>query len=277
MQACRIGRALDSDIVLDDPEVSRRHAMIFFHGGHWWLSDMGSRNGVRVNGTRLAHAVCLRDGDEIRLGDQKLTFERAPDATPHADGFTSGPRGAATKLATDGPPPGDGADASLCGVVTCSPSGEILEGHREAERFFGGHLIRNRRGEPASVPDEVRQWLKPQVAKGTAGGLPLEMEVGNHTVTIVLTRQQARRCQLLLRVENALVVEARLLRLGCTAREAEVMRWVCRGKTNVEIAEILNVTVHTANRHLEHIYKKLGVENRHQAVKVVKEMMDPGR
>ena len=51
-----------------------------------------------------------------------------------------------------------------------------------------------------------------------------------------------------------------------TAREAEVMIWVARGKTNRDVAEILGMSPRTVNKHLEHIYEKLGVETRTAAV-----------
>jgi DNA-binding NarL/FixJ family response regulator len=51
-------------------------------------------------------------------------------------------------------------------------------------------------------------------------------------------------------------------RLGLTAREAEVLTWLGRGKSNRDIAEILGLSPRTVNKHLETIYDKLGVENR---------------
>ncbi|WP_420996164.1 response regulator [Cupriavidus sp. 30B13] len=51
-----------------------------------------------------------------------------------------------------------------------------------------------------------------------------------------------------------------------TPREAEVMVWVARGKTNRDVAEILGMSPRTVNKHLEHIYEKLGVETRTAAV-----------
>ncbi|EON16796.1 two-component system response regulator [Cupriavidus necator] len=51
-----------------------------------------------------------------------------------------------------------------------------------------------------------------------------------------------------------------------TLREAEVMAWVARGKTNRDIADILGMSPRTVNKHLEHIYEKLGVETRTAAV-----------
>lgn len=47
-----------------------------------------------------------------------------------------------------------------------------------------------------------------------------------------------------------------------TAREAEVLSWVARGKTNRDIAEILGMSPRTVNKHLEHVFEKLGVETR---------------
>lgn len=54
--------------------------------------------------------------------------------------------------------------------------------------------------------------------------------------------------------------------LGLTAREAEVLMWIARGKTNRDIGEILGSSPRTVNKHLEHIFEKLGVSTRSAAV-----------
>lgn len=51
-----------------------------------------------------------------------------------------------------------------------------------------------------------------------------------------------------------------------TEREAEILRWVARGKTNQEIAALLVVSPHTVRTHLEHIFDKLGVHSRAAAI-----------
>ena len=51
-------------------------------------------------------------------------------------------------------------------------------------------------------------------------------------------------------------------KLAVTEREAEVLLWIARGKSNRDIAEILEFSPRTVNKHLEQIYAKLGVENR---------------
>jgi DNA-binding NarL/FixJ family response regulator len=50
--------------------------------------------------------------------------------------------------------------------------------------------------------------------------------------------------------------------LGLTPREAEVLFWVCQGKSNPEVCAILEMKLFTVKKHLENIYVKLGVENR---------------
>ncbi|WP_298012998.1 response regulator [uncultured Aquabacterium sp.] len=55
---------------------------------------------------------------------------------------------------------------------------------------------------------------------------------------------------------------ARVLDAALTPREMEVLTWVARGKTNRDIADILGMSHRTVNKHLEHIFEKLGVETR---------------
>jgi len=65
----------------------------------------------------------------------------------------------------------------------------------------------------------------------------------------------------------------RLVDLGLTPREAEVMMWVSKGKTSSEVALILNSTTGTVNKHLEHIFSKLNVETRTAAAAIVLEAL----
>lgn len=54
-----------------------------------------------------------------------------------------------------------------------------------------------------------------------------------------------------------------------TPREREVLRWLARGKSNAQIGAILGISGATVSKHLEHIYPKLGVENRTAAASFV--------
>ena len=70
-----IGRSRECDIQLDDPNTSRRHAEVRREGGAWVVADLGSTNGIKVNGSRVAEAE-LHPGDEVTLGLIRLRFER---------------------------------------------------------------------------------------------------------------------------------------------------------------------------------------------------------
>ena len=89
--ACTIGRIPSNTLALDQPGLSRSHAMIQpTPGGGWLLTDLRSTNGTYHNGLRLEQGVALRDGDKIELGDTTLTFrcQQNANAAPEA-GATS--------------------------------------------------------------------------------------------------------------------------------------------------------------------------------------------
>ncbi len=66
----------------------------------------------------------------------------------------------------------------------------------------------------------------------------------------------------------------RLEQLGLTPREAEVLFWLARGKTNDEIATVLGIGLTTVKKHLESTYAKLGVENRTSAAAMALEKLN---
>jgi hypothetical protein len=70
-----LGRSRDADIVLDDPNVSRHHAEVRPSGGSWIVNDLGSTNGIKVNGRRVDGPQSLKPGDVIEIGTSKVTFE----------------------------------------------------------------------------------------------------------------------------------------------------------------------------------------------------------
>jgi hypothetical protein len=71
-----IGRSRDCDVVLSDANVSRRHAEVLpGAAGTWTVADLGSTNGVLVNGRRIAGAEPLTTGDRIALGTAEVAFE----------------------------------------------------------------------------------------------------------------------------------------------------------------------------------------------------------
>ena len=81
-----LGRGAQNTIVLSDRCASKRHARIFADGGRWLIRDLGSRNGVHVNGRRVQGEAELPPGAEVILGDVcfRFTIESAPDGTDEA-------------------------------------------------------------------------------------------------------------------------------------------------------------------------------------------------
>jgi hypothetical protein len=70
-----IGRSRDCDIVLDDAGISRRHAELRPGDDGWTVTDLGSTNGLRVNGQPISGARLLCAGDRLELGSTEIVFE----------------------------------------------------------------------------------------------------------------------------------------------------------------------------------------------------------
>jgi hypothetical protein len=77
-----VGRNASCQLSLDDPLVSRRHALLIVTTDGVTLEDLQSRNGVLVNGQRIDKPVTLHAGDKILIGGQEMTLLQARDAGP---------------------------------------------------------------------------------------------------------------------------------------------------------------------------------------------------
>ncbi len=76
-----LGRDPRCDVRLTDASVSARHALLTYHHGQWWLDDLGSRNGTRLNHERVKTATVLATGDEIECGRAHILIRLAGDGT----------------------------------------------------------------------------------------------------------------------------------------------------------------------------------------------------
>lgn len=76
-----IGRKLDNDLVLDNPRVSRRHALIQNSAGQFVIEDLQSTAGTMVNG-RPIRSVALQPGDVIRMAESELVYGESPGEPP---------------------------------------------------------------------------------------------------------------------------------------------------------------------------------------------------
>jgi pSer/pThr/pTyr-binding forkhead associated (FHA) protein len=75
-----LGRTSDNDIALDDPFLSKKHAMFTVRESKVYLEDLNSRNGTFLNGSRLNKGAdaLLADGDKISMGNVEFLFIKAP-------------------------------------------------------------------------------------------------------------------------------------------------------------------------------------------------------
>lgn len=99
-----------------------------------------------------------------------------------------------------------------------------------------------------------------------------DVQIGDlHTGKIVPSSQAAEYILLIQESNQEWNLATLKKSFGLTAREAEILMWVSRGKTNKEVGLILETSPRTVNKHLEHIFEKLGVPTRTAAVaKVLK-------
>ena len=90
-----IGRDLGNDIVINDPEVSRRHARLYLQGNAYIIEDLGSTNGTSINGQHLTGPYMLRAGELITFGERvNLSVEavlKAPEPVMASSAFQKSP------------------------------------------------------------------------------------------------------------------------------------------------------------------------------------------
>ncbi|MDB0047131.1 response regulator transcription factor [Porticoccaceae bacterium] len=121
---------------------------------------------------------------------------------------------------------------------------------------------------PDWIADSLPASLQPWLALGAKQPLRFD-DLTQPLLFSALESQESDERLLVVELANK-PNEADLLRdkFGLTAREAEVLTWIAKGKTNHEIAMILDFSPRTANKHLEQIFRKLNVENRTTAAAV---------
>jgi DNA-binding NarL/FixJ family response regulator len=147
-----------------------------------------------------------------------------------------------------------------------------------AEYFSGGHFERGR------LPPEVLVWLHREALRRRAGaepaGLTVLPPVKPDAPVAALSSRGAKRLSFTLHAvdpdalgegqwlivmreaDDAALMDGLVHSFKLTAREAEVLYWVVKGKTNADIGDILGSSPRTVQKHLEHVFEKLGVETR---------------
>jgi len=120
-----IGRGPECQITIEDPLVSRQHARITVRGEMALIMDLGSRNGVRVNGELIRGETPLKHNDRVRLGTQDLVFlvvDDSADRLTRATGFMLNCQSCGR------PFPGEVSSCPHCGAPTeHTVTGEIYD------------------------------------------------------------------------------------------------------------------------------------------------------
>jgi hypothetical protein len=117
-----VGRSSSCQLFLDDPLVSRRHAIFLVAGSGVTVEDLQSRNGVLVNGRRIQARTALRPGDHVLIGSAELTLTATPSEVSKAIDESVGRR-TLSRVATPAPPP----------APTAVPPAQAAAGSNEAD------------------------------------------------------------------------------------------------------------------------------------------------
>lgn len=129
---------------------------------------------------------------------------------------------------------------------------------------------------PDALPKPLADWSKKRIAvEGDSEHGTFTAQRDGKKFTARLVPCQDGREYLLLLQESSGDWNLDSLRsnLGLTPREAEILMWIARGKTNKDVGQILGSSPRTINKHLEHIFEKLGVATRAAAVAVALDRM----
>lgn len=120
----------------------------------------------------------------------------------------------------------------------------------------------------AAIVREIARFLVSRSQTGFSADAPLAIGLGDRASLHLNYLGEVGANEILFRVTSATKeADDEILKrqFGLTAREAEVLVWISKGKANRDIGEILGLSARTVNKHLEQIYVKLGVENRASA------------
>ena len=135
-----IGRRESCDIVLRFANVSAHHCQLFINGGYWYVRDMNSRNGVKVNGIRV-NEKRLDPGDQLAVAKHKYEVLYSP-----------------TDLGAVGPPPADDMAAEIMKESLLSRAGlqssKSTPEERAAKQYGTRYDVMNHEAGQIKMPDK---------------------------------------------------------------------------------------------------------------------------
>ncbi len=159
----------------------------------------------------------------------------------------------------------------LLGAIVLTAEGQVQFMTQRGEQLLSQYFSPSA---PHSFPESLQHWFKHQISLLTSEGkvssscLPLHIEQAGKQLLVRLICDLIGEQYLVLLEEEELqsfsITSLELL--GLTKREAEVLFWIAKDKSNAGIARVLGCCEGTVRKHLEHIYGKLGVQTRTAAV-----------
>ena len=133
-------------------------------------------------------------------------------------------------------------------------------------------LLQNWFGPGLQLPDAVLAWLQRQAGSGATGPSGrFHLDQGARRLSFDVHQQVGESegggdwLVVMREISDEAVIQTMALAFKLTAREAEVLYWVVKGKINRDIADILGASPATIKKHLERVFAKLGVETRTSA------------
>ncbi|MBD8892163.1 DNA-binding response regulator [Roseibium litorale] len=155
-------------------------------------------------------------------------------------------------------------DAAGRHLVAVSRNGQLGWSTPQAHQLVGSGPDGS--GILSEIADHLGKWLKGSEGTAASAPFPLTLTNGRQVQMQYLGAVGPDECLFRMSSQNS-EDEGGVLRqhFGLTAREADVLLWISKGKANKDIGEILGLSPRTVNKHLEQIYQKLGVENRASA------------
>lgn len=169
-------------------------------------------------------------------------------------------------------PPERAVEGSERGIVVLSGKDRVQWCNEQARRWMGEYFEPARRVD--RLPESLSRWVEHQRSPPSGGSSvppprePLIVkQAGKHLVVrLVADDPEEGSHRLVLEERYAPLSVGSLEALGLTGREAEILLHIAWGKTNKEIAATLCLSPLTVKKHLEHVYRKFGVESRTEAL-----------
>lgn len=162
-------------------------------------------------------------------------------------------------------------DAGGRAALIADADGRVRWSSSRAGAFLNNYLDMDSTG---VLPAALRRWMH----QDDSAMRPFEAVRGQTRLSIRIAGPAGADGLILTLVEldDQAALNDFVERFGLTPRQAEVLLWVSRGKTNRDIGEILDMKPRTVNKHLEHIFPKLGVETRAAAANIALQTIGPG-